>query len=171
VRGEGFRAHLADDRGHGAALACFLCSFWRLAVVRLEGHAMILDRYVAIPGATPGEVTPIYVDIARSPAQRRKGLRGRSSLPANHGMLFVHDPGENPAYTMYGCLIALDFLWLDAHGRVVDGRLAAPPCRVAPCFEYRSDVPASYVLELLGGVACYLRVVRGTTIDLRSALL
>jgi uncharacterized protein len=123
--------------------------------------------YVTIGGR--GE--RIYVEVMRTPAERRAGLRGRPSLATNQGMLFVHEGCGFWSYTLEGCMIPLDLLWLAPSGRVLAQLVGAKPCRRLPCSHYTPGVPALYVLELLGGVSAVLGIRPGTVIDLRGALL
>jgi uncharacterized membrane protein (UPF0127 family) len=126
-------------------------------------------KYVRLPFCSE-QYQRIYVEVMRTPAERSAGLRGRAALAPNHGMLFVHDSADFWTYTMLGCLINLDILWLDARGRVVDQYIGASPCRRFPCSSYRPIAPACYVLELLGGVSAVLGIWPGAMIDLSGAL-
>jgi len=123
--------------------------------------------YVTVPGCG----VRIYVQVMRTPAERRAGLRGRASMPTDCGALFVHENDDFWPYTMEGCLFPLDLLWLDRRGRVLDWYVGASPCQHFPCSDYRPIFRARYVLELLGGVSPVLAIGPGTLIDLRGALL
>ena len=53
------------------------------------------------------------VEIADSDASRAQGLMFRDSMPANHGMLFIHDAEEPQAYWMKNCKFPQDMLFFD----------------------------------------------------------
>lgn len=104
------------------------------------------------------------VEIADSPAEREHGLMGRTSMPADHGMLFIFPDSEPRTFWMKNTLIPLDMLFFDASQRLVAVQEDVPPCQADPCPVYPSGVPARYVLELNAGVAGKLGVRNGDLI-------
>jgi uncharacterized membrane protein (UPF0127 family) len=52
------------------------------------------------------------VEIASTESSRAKGLSGRTSLPDNHGMLFLFDNADRHKFWMKDMLIPLDFIWI-----------------------------------------------------------
>ena len=56
---------------------------------------------------------------------------------------------------MHNCKIALDIIWLDKAGKVVEVVASAPPCQkeARDCPTYGGHELAFYVLELGAGVA------------------
>lgn len=107
---------------------------------------------------------PYLVEVARTPAQRARGLMGRTALPADRGMLF---PGTAPAklsFWMKDTLIPLDILFFDQHWRVVEIRHDVPPCKANPCPLYGPAQPVWHVLELAAGQAARLGVEEGDTL-------
>ncbi|HET9835608.1 MAG TPA: DUF192 domain-containing protein [Rhodanobacteraceae bacterium] len=98
----------------------------------------------------------ISVEIAADDASRAHGLMDRTSMPADHGMLFVFPNSAVQTFWMKDTLIPLDMLFLDAHRKVVTVQANVPPCTSAPCPIYPSTQPARYVLELNGGAAAKL---------------
>ena len=102
------------------------------------------------------------VEIARTSAQRERGLMFRDHLEQKRGMLFIHDVQEPLAYWMKNTLIALDIFYFDADRRLVSVSKRTPPCTLGDnCPPYRSDGPALYVLELNAGAADRLHVKKG----------
>ena len=57
----------------------------------------------------------VLVEIADTKETRGLGLGGRSSLPAESGMLFIMEKRSKPTFWMKGMLIPLDFIWIDGN--------------------------------------------------------
>jgi uncharacterized membrane protein (UPF0127 family) len=72
-----------------------------------------------IDPATQQVKAQVNTEIADTKDKRSLGLGGRSSLPAESGMLFIMDQRAKPTFWMKGMLIPLDFLWIDGN-TVVD---------------------------------------------------
>jgi hypothetical protein len=103
------------------------------------------------------------VEVAATDAQRERGLMFRDSMPADHGMLFIHDREEPQAYWMKNTHIPLDILYFDNARRLVSQQRDVPPCTLGDaCPPYPSTAPARYVLELNAGQAARLRLQDGT---------
>jgi uncharacterized membrane protein (UPF0127 family) len=105
------------------------------------------------------------VEIADDDAERARGLMFRDALPADAGMLFLHEREEPLAYWMKNTRIALDILYFDAGRRLVSQQRDVPPCTLGNrCPPYPSAAPARYVLELNAGEAAKLGLQDGTEI-------
>lgn len=93
-----------------------------------------------------GGVT-VTAEIADTPALRERGLMERTSLPENHGMLFVY-PDEQPrSFWMRNTPIALDIAFLDRNGTVINVATMQPNNDTSVL----SDNPAMYALEMEAG--------------------
>jgi len=103
----------------------------------------------------------LNVEIAADDASRTHGLMDRTSMPADHGMLFVFPDDAVRTFWMKDTLIPLDMLFLDAQRRIVTVQANALPCTADPCKIYPSSKPARYVLELNGGAAAKMGVREG----------
>lgn len=105
------------------------------------------------------------VEVADDDAERARGLMFRDSLPAGHGMLFVHEREERQAYWMKNTHIPLDILYFDARKRLVSQQRDVPPCSAGNrCPPYPSKGPAMFVLELNAGEAARLQLKDGEPI-------
>src|SRR5216684_795842 len=110
----------------------------------------INTRDVRLPG---GQV--IEAETVSTSLQRAKGLMFRTSLAADHGMLFVHrDPGYY-SYFMFQHEIPLDIFWIDSDHIIVEIVEHAPPCKTkaSECPHYGGAKLSHYVLELASGTA------------------
>ena len=98
------------------------------------------------------------VEIADDDAERARGLMFRDELPADHGMLFIHDSEEPQAYWMKNTRIPLDILYFDHNRKLVSAQERVPACSEGDrCPPYPSDGGALYVLELNAGTLESLR--------------
>src|SRR5438094_9545272 len=55
----------------------------------------------------------VYVEVARTDAEREKGLGGHAPLGQYDGMLFIFDQPAPYAFWMKGMTFPLDMLWID----------------------------------------------------------
>lgn len=110
------------------------------------------------------------VEVATTPAEQAHGLMDRTSMPADHGMLFVFAQPQPLTFWMKDTLIPLDMLFFDDHLRLVTIRADVPPCKADPCPTYASTAPARYVLELNAGTAAKLGARTGDVMRLSPSL-
>ena len=62
----------------------------------------------------------LELELATTEEQRSRGLMFRTSLPANHGMLFVFDRRSRGAFWNLNTLIPLSVAFLERDGTIVD---------------------------------------------------
>jgi uncharacterized membrane protein (UPF0127 family) len=94
--------------------------------------------------------TRVDVEVADSPSERERGLMGRSSLPADAGMIFVYDEDHRGTFWMKDTLIPLSIAFYDAEGRILR-ILDMKPCRKDPCPLYDPKVTYRGALEVNEG--------------------
>lgn len=109
------------------------------------------------------------VEVVSDGASRERGLKYRTFLPEDAGMLFVFPAPGRHAFWMYECRMSLDIIWLDAGRKVVHIARALPPCEVLPCPNFSPDQEALYVLEVGPGVAKRAGIQLGSTLSLLFA--
>lgn len=109
-------------------------------------------------------------ELATDEASREHGLMMRTTLAADHGMLFVFPDTAPRGFWMKNTLIPLDILYFDAGRRMVSAQLDVPPCRADPCPIYPSTGPARYVLELSAGTAKRIGVRAGDTLAIEGEI-
>ena len=109
----------------------------------------------------------IKVDMMISQLDLGRGMKYRSSLAPDHGMLFVHATPGYYRYWMYQVLIPLDIIWMDTDRKIILIMPDAQPCKTTPdqCPQYGSPKPAHYVLELAGGMAKKYNLRVGQQVD------
>jgi Uncharacterized conserved protein len=88
------------------------------------------------------------VRIADTPARQAQGLMFVRDLPADEGMLFVHEKPRPVSMWMKNTYIELDMLFAGADGRIVH---IAERARPHSLDTIGTDVPVAAVLEIRGG--------------------
>lgn len=136
-------------------LALFLGLLLLLGAVL--GEEMARDPHVATVETESG-AHRFSVELARTPAERARGLMFRSHLPADAGMLFLYESDQPIQMWMKDTPIPLDMLFLAGDGRIVDIAERAVPHSLAVI---ASDGPARAVLEVNGGTAARLGIRPG----------
>jgi uncharacterized membrane protein (UPF0127 family) len=134
--------HASDDGGTNTS-----------AVVTNVGPARLPFR-----GLTAGTITvggkQLQVVVADDEDERVQGLRRKSDASPYDGMLFVFPSDGVVSFTMATVPDALEVVFFDAAGRVVD-RMHMEPCPSgtdASCPVYTPKAPFRYALETATGV-------------------
>ena len=135
----------------GAALAAASCG----QGASPEAPPVVFDtaRARVISGA---DTVPLLVEVARTDAQRARGLQQRERLDEGSGMVFVYDSVQAADYGfwMWRTLIPLDLAYLARDGEVLAVRTMTPCESPVPewCREealpYRPGVPWTAALEV-----------------------
>ncbi len=105
------------------------------------------------PRAIVNGVT-FQIEIADTDATRERGLGGRTSLPADRGMLFVFEKADSRHFWMKDCYMAIDIAFLDDAGRIINLETMAmepDPTNPRPWSGASAAARAKYVLETIGG--------------------
>lgn len=110
------------------------------------------------------------VEVADTPALKRRGLGGRTELPEHGGMLFLFGEPEVRTFWMKDMEMPIDIIWLSG-GRIIGIEHSAPiPPGGIPDEElerYHSPEPADRVIELAAGRAEALGLGVGQTVEIR----
>jgi uncharacterized membrane protein (UPF0127 family) len=108
-----------------------------------------------------------YLEIANTPAQRKKGLMYRHSLGADRGMLFIFPKETTQSFWMKNTFIPLDMIFVASDFSVVGVVESAEPRT-----ETKRSVPgvSQYVVELNGGTAAKIGVKKGATLQLNGEI-
>jgi len=93
-----------------------------------------------------------FVELAKTNAEKEKGLMSRTQLGKNNGMLFIFDKEDVYPFWMKDTLIPLDIIWIDSNYRVVFIGQNTQPCKTFICPLINPLVKAKYVLEINAGL-------------------
>ncbi|MEQ8763090.1 MAG: DUF192 domain-containing protein [Planctomycetota bacterium] len=110
----------------------------------------------------------LWVEVAATPDQRRKGLMGRESLPSDQGMLFLYAEPDWRSFWMKSTYIPLDLAYLRSDGTIIE-ILALEPDDGS--VRHPSSEPAHYVLETNAGWFEQHGVVAGQRVALPEGVL
>ena len=116
--------------------------------VRCPGVLANDNSDVVSISTTSGTEVRFTVEIARTPAERSRGLMHRDRLDADKGMLFVYEAEQPVTMWMRDTRIPLDMLFIGAAGTIVSIRERAVPYSEEVI---NSEKPAIAVLEVNGG--------------------
>lgn len=108
--------------------------------------------------------TNYNIEIAKTTAQKMKGLSGRESLCQNCGMIFIFGFETNLPFWMKDTIIPLDMIWINKNGKVVDIQTVTEINNSTKI--YQNQTPAQYVLELNANDCQKIGLKVGDTIDL-----
>jgi len=113
----------------------------------------------------------IKLDIADTVSERQLGLMGVEQMSNSRGMIFIWNEDVQSGFWMKDVLINLDMIFLDEEYRVVDINAEAVPCESREeCLSYSPSKPYRYVIELNGGQAEELGIVKGAQLELTAFL-
>lgn len=134
-------------------------SRWIRSIFSGGGHTKMNPR-LKILNLTRQVVLADCVEVADHGATRRRGLLGRSGLPAGEGLWIV--PCES-VHT-FGMKFRIDLVYLDRNKKVKKVRSAVPPWRLSACLSAHS------VLELASGTIHTTQTKPGDKLEFSAAL-
>ncbi len=136
------------ERGARVALALLALCACRGSSPSLEQDAAAPPRPRVTLESPSGRSASVAVELARTEADRERGLMFRRALGADEGMLFVFPESSDHAFWMKNTLIPLDMIFIAEGGTVVGVVHDAEPMTT----KARSvGAPSRYVLEVNGG--------------------
>lgn len=106
------------------------------------------------------------VELAKTEAEREKGLMNRKQLDKNSGMLFIFNKEGIYPFWMKDTLIPLDMIWIDGNSVVVFIAKNVQPCKSLICPIMNPKIGAKYVLEVNAGISKELGIKVGDTAKL-----
>jgi uncharacterized membrane protein (UPF0127 family) len=121
--------------------------------------AAVPTRVILSP--QPGAEHAVNVQIARTPAERARGLMYVQNLPMDDGMIFIFTEDDDHSFWMKNTLIYLDMIFISSDLEVVGVVENAEPLTLGP----RGVGKLSrYVLEVNGGWSAAQKVAAGTKV-------
>lgn len=138
-----------------AALAVLIAGAFVFATQAQETAA---DTEKLVIRTAQGEEFLFNIEIADTPETIMRGLMFRSSMPEDHGMLFLFGQERPRNFWMKNTLIPLDIIYIRADGKIGHIHENAIPHDETPL---PSNGPALMVLELNGGVTDRLGIAPG----------
>lgn len=110
--------------------------------------------------------TEFTIEIARTPQERQVGLMNRTSMPENHGMLFVFQRDQVLGFWMRNTHIPLSIAYIDRNGCIREIHDMQPLSeRVV-----QSSLPVRYALEVHQGAFSRVGIQVGDCLDLAELL-
>jgi len=120
---------------------------------------------IRMPQAVLPDGFEVTLELAITPEELAQGLMFRPTLPDNRGMLLIFAEERLPAIWMMNTHVALDLIYLDSAGLVIDVITDAQPCPAEPCPRFTPKQPAKAVLEVPAGAATLHGVMDGVQLD------
>ena len=122
--------------------------------------AAVTPEVVLHPAGQP-EVH-VKVELARTDAERMRGLMYREKLEPDHGMLFLFDEEQQQTFWMKNTYIPLDIIFIKADLTVLGTAANAEPMTTS-----HQMVPgkSQFVLEVNAGFAQAHGIVPGTKVE------
>jgi len=111
-----------------------------------------------------------FVELAKTNAEKEKGLMFRTQLDKNRGMLFIFDKENFYPFWMKNTLIPLDIIWIDGNYKIVFISQNAQPCKSLICPSIIPPSRAKYVLEINAGIANETGLKAGDLVQITPGL-
>lgn len=109
--------------------------------------------------------------IAKSDAEKQKGLSGRNDLAKDTGMLFIFDKKDKYGFWMRDMKFPIDIIWIN-DDKIVDFVENAPAASngqsPANLIIYRPGAEANYVLEVNAREITKQKIKKGDTVVLKG---
>jgi uncharacterized membrane protein (UPF0127 family) len=127
-----------------------------VAVVLMLSVACAGSSAEDLPSRPPSTVSfegsdaVLYVDVASTSEDKRRGLMGVEELPTDQGMAFAWEEPVDSTFWMKDTLIPLSIAFVDEEGRVITIR-EMKPCTGDPCPTYAASGPYVLAIEANAG--------------------
>jgi uncharacterized membrane protein (UPF0127 family) len=144
-----------------------------IALVTLTIYLALRNRYIRQPQSLPIEASiivgdkPLRLEVAKTEQQQAYGLKYRSNLAEDWGMLFQLPRPQKVAIWMQDVRFPLDIIFIRGD-RIISIVANAPPCPDWSCPLYTSDLAIDQVLEVNAGLAIQAKLQVGDLLPVNS---
>ena len=130
------------------------------------GSAFALEKIklTIVDGKTQKLLVEYRVEVAMTYQEQTRGLSQRTNLPENEGMLFVFPANSTIAFWMKDTYLALDLIFIDGQGKIVDIATHAKPLSETAI---KAKQPYRYCLEINAGQAKLKKIKEGDQVVFR----
>jgi uncharacterized membrane protein (UPF0127 family) len=108
-----------------------------------------------------------FIEGAKTPEEREKGLSDREELAQNKGMFFIFEKEGIYPFWMKNMNFPLDIVWLDKDNKVVYLVENVKPCDAGACQIIYPDQKAQYILEINAGEAGKIGLKEGSIVEFK----
>jgi uncharacterized membrane protein (UPF0127 family) len=115
-------------------------------------------------GTVVVKAKPFLAEVAVTDREKAKGLMYRQSLAKDRCMIFLGNEDATRPIRTKSNLIALDVVWIDSEGHVVETAEHVQPCspmRGDDCPSFGGKVPARHYIEFPAGTFKRLGLKKG----------
>lgn len=106
----------------------------------------------------------LKAEIATNKQTRKEGLSKREELDFNKGLLFIFDKLDYHSIWMKDMNFALDIIWMDEDGYIVDCKENVLPATFPEAFY--PEKPAKYILEVKAGFISQQNLTIGDKLEI-----
>lgn len=156
VDNEGATCQIDDDCDSPLRCMDFMCQF--PPAMTGTPHASLVDATFV---TEDGPVT-FHLELADTPPEQMRGLMHRRVMAPDYGMIFDFRRDRMQSFWMRNTLIHLDMVFVRNDGVVDSIQAMAEPLTET---SRRSEGPARFVIELVGGTAERVGIVPGTRVE------
>lgn len=110
---------------------------------------------------------PLRAEVARTAAQRARGLMERTEVPEGTGMVFLFPGRTSVGFWMKGTLVPLSIAYVDGDRVVSTAEMT--PCEKDPCPNYPPTASYTWAVEAAAGFFPSHGVGPGTRVTLSGA--
>jgi len=146
----------------------FICAIFIVTIITALSSSCVAGNrinYVEIKGRR------FYVEVARTPEERHKGLMFRKHLDNDGGMLFVFPQEGRYSFWMKNTYIPLDMIWINKERKIVYIKHNAHLCfQEESCPSIVPPADALYVLEINAGVSYEFGFSPGDSVNIHISL-
>lgn len=153
---------LSVDRVRAEITAAFVAIWMAFGVFVVPAQSVAAEANEIVAVTSTGRHV-FTIEWARTPPEREKGLMGRESMAADHGMLFDFGAEQSVDFWMKNTPLSLDMVFIDGDGKVrrIEARTKPFSLDIIP-----GGAPVRYVLEVVGGESERIGLAPGDTIEI-----